>query len=48
MHFGLLSAEKATKEYFDPRDIIDIDSDEDKHKTVKTEPVQTVKAILPL
>ena len=36
MHFGLLSAEKATKEYFDPREIIDIDSEEEQKKVVRT------------
>lgn len=36
MHFGLLSAEKSNKEYFDPRDIIDIDSDDEQKKVVRT------------
>lgn len=36
MHFGQLSAEKAAKEYFDPREIIDIDSEEEQKKVVRT------------
>lgn len=49
MHYGLLSADKAKKEHFDPREFIDIDSDEEPPKVqIKSPAIEAPKAIIPL